>query len=157
MEGAGNSMPESSPGPHDRQDDAYDRGDCLPWHPPAGRGSYGTGEGGTLFWNSGDVSKRQVFRSAAPICPGAEAFPTAPKVSADPNTSPHSRLITPVPAIDIVMMGRSAYSEAISSVAQSSVSTSFLFCGITAIFGISAPSSCIPVSYTHLSDCTDQK
>ena len=48
------------------------------------------------------------FNSPAPIWPGAEAFPTAPNVSADPNTSPHTRLITPVAAMDIVMIGRSA-------------------------------------------------
>ena len=41
------------------------------------------------------------------------------------------------------MIGRSACSSAISRVASRSVSTSFLHCGITAIFGISAPSSCI--------------
>ena len=48
------------------------------------------------------------FNSPAPICPGAEAFPTAPNVRAEPNTSPHTRLITPVAAIDIVIIGRSA-------------------------------------------------
>ena len=37
-------------------------------------------------------------------------MPAAPNVSAEPNTSPQRRLITPVPAIDIVMIGLSAYS-----------------------------------------------
>ena len=46
------------------------------------------------------------FNSPAPIWPGAEAFPTAPNVSADPNTSPHTRLITPVAAMDLVMIGQ---------------------------------------------------
>ena len=53
------------------------------------------------------------------------------------------KLYKPVPAMDIVMIGLSAYSDTISSVAARSVKTSFLFCGITAIFGISASNSCI--------------
>ena len=67
------------------------------------------------------------FRFSTSICPGADAFPAAPKVRAEPNTSPHSLLITPVPAIDIVIIGRSAYFEYISSVAARRVKTSFLF------------------------------
>ena len=55
-----------------------------------------------------------VDKSDAFICPGAEALPTAPKVRAEPKASPQSLLTTPVPAIDIVMIGRSAYSSAIS-------------------------------------------
>lgn len=53
-------------------------------------------------------SASTVFKSSAPICPGADALPTAPKVIDEPKTSPQRRLITPVPAIDIVMIGRSA-------------------------------------------------
>ena len=51
--------------------------------------------------------------------------------------------MTPVLDMDMVMMGRSAYWVAISSVAASRVSTSFLLWGITAILGMSAPRSCI--------------
>ena len=75
----------------------------------------------------------------------------APNVRADPNTSPQRRLISPVPAIDIVMIGRSACSVYISSVAQRSVNTSRLQVGITAILGISAPSSCILQSLLTIS------
>lgn len=49
-----------------------------------------------------------VDRSATPICPGADAFFAAPNVMEDPKTSPQRRLMTPVPAIDIVMIGLSA-------------------------------------------------
>ena len=45
----------------------------------------------------------------------------APKVRAEPNVSPVRRLTTPVPAMDIVMIGRSAYFSDISRVADSSV------------------------------------
>ena len=48
-----------------------------------------------------------------------------------------------VPAMDMVMIGRSAYFSDISRVAERSVRTSCLQVGITAIFGISAPKSCI--------------
>ena len=51
---------------------------------------------------------RMVSRSRAFIWPGAEALPTAPKVAAEPKTSPLRRLIRPVPAMDMVMIGRSA-------------------------------------------------
>ena len=62
----------------------------------------------------------------------------APKVRAEPNVSPVRRLTTPVPAMDMVMIGRSAYLSDISRVAERSVRTSCLQVGITA------------VSYTHL-------
>ena len=60
--------------------------------------------------NCNTVSK--LFTS---ICPGADAFFAAPNVKAEPNTSPQSLLITPVPAIDIVIIGLSAYSDDVSS------------------------------------------
>ena len=66
-----------------------------------------------------------------------------PKVAAEPNTSPHRRLMTPSDAMDMVSSGRWAYSRYISSVAESRVSTSALFWGITATFRMSAPISCI--------------
>ena len=50
------------------------------------------------------------------------------------------------------MMGRSAKFVAISSVADNKVKTSALLCGITAIFGISAPRSCILRSRYTISD-----
>ena len=40
------------------------------------------------------------LKSLASICPGADAFPAVPKVSAEPNVSPQIRLTSPVPAID---------------------------------------------------------
>ena len=83
------------------------------------------------------------FNSCTPTCPGAEALEAAPKVRAEPNVSPVRRLTTPVPAMDMVMIGRSAYFSDISRVAERSVRTSCLQVGITAIFGISAPKSCI--------------
>ncbi len=46
-------------------------------------------------------------------------------------------------AIDIVMIGRSAYCSCISRVAASNVSTSLVLCGISAILGISASKDCI--------------
>ena len=57
-----------------------------------------------LLW----IRFRIVSRSAAFIWPGAEVFPTAPKVQELPKISPLSRLIRPVPAMDMVMIGRSA-------------------------------------------------
>ena len=51
---------------------------------------------------------KTVLRSSTPIWPGADAFAAAPKVSAEPKTSPHRREITPVPDMDIVMIGLSA-------------------------------------------------
>ena len=65
---------------------------------------YGRLQDHRLLW----IMSRTCASSLTLICPGAEAFPTAPNVSADPNTSPHTRLITPVAAMDIVMIGRSA-------------------------------------------------
>lgn len=82
------------------------------------------------------------FSSSTGICPGAETWPTAPKVMAEPKYSPHRRLTTPAP-MDMVMMGRSAYFPLISWVASSRAMTSPGHRGITAIFGMSAPSSCI--------------
>ena len=64
------------------------------------------------------------FNSCTPTCPGAEALEAAPKVRAEPNVSPVRRLTTPVPAMDMVMIGRSAYFSDISRVADSSVITS---------------------------------
>jgi hypothetical protein len=84
-----------------------------------------------------------VRKSFTEICPGADAFFTAPKVAAEPNTSPARREITPVFAIDIVIIGRSAYCSCISRVAASNVSTSLVLCGISAILGISASKDCI--------------
>ena len=49
-----------------------------------------------------------VDRSATPICPGADAFFAAPNGMEDPYTCPQRRVITTVPAIDIVMIGLSA-------------------------------------------------
>ena len=82
------------------------------------------------------------FSSSTGICPGAETWPTAPKVMAEPKYSPHRRLTTPAP-MDMVMMGRSAYFPLISWVASRRAMTSPGHRGITAIFGMSAPSSCI--------------
>ena len=63
------------------------------------------------------------FSSSTGICPGAETWPTAPKVMAEPKYSPHRRLTTPAP-MDMVMMGRSAYFPLISWVASSRAMTS---------------------------------
>ena len=96
---------------------------------------YGRLQDHRLLW----IMSRTCASSLTLICPGAEALVAAPKVRAEPKVSPARRLTTPVPAMDMVMIGRSANCSDISSVALKSVSTSCLFLGITAIFGISAP------------------
>lgn len=82
------------------------------------------------------------FSSSTGICPGAETWPTAPKVMAEPKYSPHRRLTTPAP-MDMVMMGRSGVLPAhlLGGVQQGNDISRAP--GITAIFGMSAPSSCI--------------
>ena len=60
-----------------------------------------------------------VRKSVTEICPGAEAFLTAPKVAAEPKVSPANRDTMPVLAIDMVIIGPLACFSCISSVAAS--------------------------------------
>ena len=53
------------------------------------------------------------------ICPGAEAWPTVPKVIAEPNKRPVTRLTPPDLPIDMVINGRVAYFSFIVMVAES--------------------------------------
>lgn len=48
------------------------------------------------------------YRESTPICPGAEAMEPEPKVRQEPKASQERRLMLPMPAMDIVMIGRSA-------------------------------------------------
>ena len=58
-------------------------------------------------------SARRILRSAdSSSCPGAEACPTVPKVTQEPNTCPQTRLTAPRDPMDMVITGAFSSSDA---------------------------------------------
>ena len=70
-------------------------------------------------WNTASSCRSSSMGS----CPGAEAFPTAAKVTAEPKISPQKRLALPISPMDMVITGLSHPSRicavTVSSLARS--------------------------------------